>query len=104
MTYDRRAAPADRTKTEEELRREHEEKMKKLEQDRLKRMEGFNDREAEADDLDGDGFWGGDSENEENGFSIKSDDEDGEKHLEEEGSDEENITKSESALKNCNLF
>ncbi|CCG25865.1 Nop14 nucleolar protein [Candida orthopsilosis Co 90-125] len=99
LTYDRRAAPADRTKTEEELRREHEEKMKKLEQDRLKRMEGFNDREAEADDLDGDGFWGGDSENEENGFSIKSDDEDGEKHLEEEGSDEENITKSESALK-----
>ncbi|KAI5950625.1 NOP14 [Candida margitis] len=88
LTYDRRAAPADRTKTEEELKREHEEKMKKLEQDRLRRMEGFNDREAEADDLDdGDGFWGGDSENEENGFSIKSDGE--EEEVDEEKSDDE---------------
>lgn len=98
LTYDRRAAPADRTKTDEELRREHEEKIKKLEQDRLKRMEGFNDREAEADDLDGDGFWGGESEDEENGFSIKQDDEEEEEGLEEvvegEGS---NTTRSKSA-------
>ena len=78
LTYDRRAAPSERTKTDEELRREHEEKMKKLEQDRLKRMEGFNDREAEADDLEGDGFWGGDSEDEENGFRVNKSDGEGE--------------------------
>ncbi|KAI5952559.1 NOP14 [Candida jiufengensis] len=79
LNFDRRAVPADRTKTDEELQKEHDEKMKKLEQDRLKRMEGFvDDREAEGDDLDDDdGFWGGDdSENEENGFTIKDDGED----------------------------
>ncbi|KAI5948681.1 NOP14 [Candida theae] len=95
LTYDRRAAPADRTKTDEELRREHEEKMKKLEQDRLKRMEGFNDREVEADDLDGEEFWGGDSDDEGNGFSIRSD---GEEPIVEESNEEgENIAKSRTS-------
>ncbi|KAI5960978.1 NOP14 [Candida pseudojiufengensis] len=91
LNFDRRAKPADRTKTNEELNQEHNEKLKKLEQDRLKRMEGFNnDREAEGDDLDdNDGFWGGDeSENEQDGFTIKGDDEDLE---EEEQSEEEEV-------------
>lgn len=65
LTYDRRAVPADRTKTAEELAAEHSEKMKKLEADRLKRMDGLNeDRAADADDLDDD-FWENDSEKEE---------------------------------------
>lgn len=88
LTYDRRAVPADRTKTEEEIRKEYEEKMKKLEADRLRRMEGFveDDREQQGDDLDDD-FWGGDdSENEENGFSIKESDNEGE---DAEGSEDE---------------
>ncbi|EGW31411.1 uncharacterized protein SPAPADRAFT_154530 [Spathaspora passalidarum NRRL Y-27907] len=74
LTYDRRAVPADRTKTQEELIKEHEDKLKKLEADRLRRMEGFVDsREAEADDLD-DEFWaGGSDEDEEQGFAIKED-------------------------------
>ncbi|CAK9439107.1 uncharacterized protein LODBEIA_P33310 [Lodderomyces beijingensis] len=92
LTYDRRAVPADRTKTEEELHREHEEKRQKLEQDRLRRMEGFvSARAAEGDDLDENdddvnGFWGGDSENEEDGFRIKGD---GDEEEEEEGEEEE---------------
>lgn len=66
LTYDRRAVPADRTKTAEELAQEHSEKMKKLEADRLKRMDGLHDeRAADADDLDDD-FWENDSEEENN--------------------------------------
>lgn len=53
LVYDKRSAPADRTKTEEEIKREYEERMQKLENDRLRRMEG--DRDAEGDDLDD--FW-----------------------------------------------
>lgn len=56
LAYDRRAVPADRTKTDEELAKEHEEKMKKLEADRLKRMAGEGDEQrGEGDDLDD--FW-----------------------------------------------
>ncbi|KAI3404286.2 NOP14 [Candida oxycetoniae] len=87
LVYDRRAVPADRTKTEEELLKEHEEKKKKLEQDRLKRMEGFvTDRDAEGDDLDDveKVFWGsgdsedegegeGEGEDEGEGFTIEED-------------------------------
>ncbi|RCK58202.1 putative nucleolar complex protein 14 [Candida viswanathii] len=90
LTYDRRAVPADRTKTQEELRKEYDEKMKKLEADRLRRMEGFvdDDRDQQGDDLDDD-FWGGDdSENEENGFTIKESDNEED---EEEGEEEENV-------------
>lgn len=87
LTYDRRAVPADRTKTDEEVLKEHSDKMKKLEADRMRRMQGLevDDRGAEGDDLDGD-FWAG-SENEEEGFTIK---EDGElEEVDEEQSDEE---------------
>lgn len=58
LTYERRAVPADRTKTDEEVAKEHEEKMRKLNEDRLKRMSGLKESEAEADDL-GDEFWAG---------------------------------------------
>ncbi|KAM9892872.1 hypothetical protein OXX79_009725 [Metschnikowia pulcherrima] len=61
LTYDRRAVPADRTKTEEELANEHKEKMKKLEEDRLKRMTGLQEQGEDADDL-GDEFWAGSDE------------------------------------------
>lgn len=75
LTYDRRAVPADRTKTEEELAAEHDEKMKKLEADRLKRMEGLHDdREADADDLD-DEFWENESGEEKEDGSAESGDE-----------------------------
>lgn len=64
LTYDRRAVPADRTKTAEEIAEEHKEKMQKLEADRLKRMSGHDAGEAEADDLDD--FWvGSEDENQE---------------------------------------
>ncbi|CAK7897716.1 nucleolar complex protein 14 [[Candida] anglica] len=82
LTYDRRSVPADRTKTEEELAKEHEEKMKKLETDRLNRMNGLDEsRATEGDDLDDD-FWRG------------SDDEEGE-NVEGSGSEEENSSGSE---------
>ncbi|KAF3991280.1 hypothetical protein FT663_02781 [Candidozyma haemuli var. vulneris] len=65
LVYDRRAVPADRTKTAEELAEEHSEKMKKLEADRLKRMDGLHDdRAADGDDLD-DEFWAGSDEEQE---------------------------------------
>lgn len=92
LNYEKRSVPADRTKTEEELQKEHEERMKKLESDRLKRMNGLEveDRDAEADDLDDD-FWAGsgEEEEEENGFSIEDSDveksKDGETSSDEEG-------------------
>ncbi|KAG7660503.1 NOP14 [[Candida] subhashii] len=90
LTYERRAVPADKTKTEEEIRKEHEDKMKKLEADRLRRMEGFvEERDVVADDLD-DEFWNaGSDENEEEGFTIKESDNEEEEDLsEEEGGDE----------------
>jgi nucleolar protein 14 len=72
LTYDKRSVPADRTKTQEELQKEHDDKLKKLESDRLRRMEGLEaeDREAEADDLD-DEFWAG-SGDEADGFTIEN--------------------------------
>ncbi|KAK9462526.1 nucleolar protein 14 [Lipomyces oligophaga] len=48
MTFDRRAKPADRTKTEQELIVEHEEKIRLLEQQRSRRMRG-EESEEEAD-------------------------------------------------------
>lgn len=62
LVMDKRAAPADRTKTDEEIRKEHEEKQKELEQKRIDRMSGMVDVENSSDkgveDLD-DGFWAG---------------------------------------------
>lgn len=73
LVYDRRAVPADRTKTDEELAKEHEEKMKKLEADRLKRMAGEDVGRAEGDDLDD--FWH-ESDAEDGGVEISENEED----------------------------
>ncbi|KAH3680944.1 hypothetical protein WICMUC_000087 [Wickerhamomyces mucosus] len=57
LNLDRRAAPADRTKTDEEIRKERADKMRELEEARLRRMEGLeDDREKGPDELDDD-FW-----------------------------------------------
>lgn len=61
LTYDRRAVPAERTKTQEELEAEHTDKMKKLEEDRMKRMSGLQS-EGGADELDD--IWAGSSDEE----------------------------------------
>ncbi|KAH3671626.1 hypothetical protein OGAPHI_000330 [Ogataea philodendri] len=64
IALDRRAAPADRTKTEEEIEKERKEKQDKMEADRLRRMEGESDDEhGGADDLDD--VWEGASDLEE---------------------------------------
>lgn len=84
LTYDRRAVPADRTKTQEELAEEHREKMQKLEADRLKRMSGYDAGEAEADDLDD--FWVGSDEEGEDGVQIEGEGEEDDDE-EEEGDD-----------------
>ena len=83
LNMDRRAAPADRTKTEEELKKEWEDKQKELEQARLRRMQG-DDYGAEKgpDELDDD-FWGEESEDQAEGVEI-------------DGSDAEVEEKSES--------
>lgn len=55
-----KAAPAERTKTLEEIAQEKKENLERLEQQRLKRMQGqVGDQERGADDLDDD-FWEGD--------------------------------------------
>lgn len=90
LNLEKRAAPADRTKTEEELQKEAEERRQKLEEQRLNRMQGMlEDEEGEergVEDLD-DGFWGSDSEVEE-GENIANSDED----IEVESSSEEAIS------------
>ncbi|CUS23076.1 LAQU0S08e01596g1_1 [Lachancea quebecensis] len=67
LGLDRRAAPAERTKTEEEIEKENEEKRQKLEQARLDRMRGmFGEEEDQGVEDLGEDFWAGDdSENEE---------------------------------------
>ncbi|AOA64740.1 Maturation and nuclear export of 40S ribosomal subunits interacting protein [Komagataella phaffii CBS 7435] len=77
LNLDRRAVPADRTKTEEEIVKEREEKMQKLEQDRQLRMQGMDvEKTGEGDELD-DTFWAGsDEEVEELGDFV-----DGEKNV-----------------------
>lgn len=84
LTYERRAVPADRTKTDEELAQEHAEKMKKLEDDRMKRMTGLQEQgEEDADDL-GEEFWAG-SGDEGEGVAIEGDSD----NAEESGSEDE---------------
>ncbi|KAL3230165.1 Nucleolar complex protein 14 [Nakaseomyces bracarensis] len=77
LLMEKRAAPADRTKTEEELQKEADEKRQQLEEQRLNRMKGMvEDEEGEekgVEDLD-DGFWGSDSENEDADEIANSDD------------------------------
>lgn len=75
LTMERRAAPSDRTKTEEELRKEAEEKRDRLERQRTERMSGMLELEdgegRGVEDLD-DGFWAN-SDEEEEGVIIDSD-------------------------------
>ncbi|KAK4176325.1 putative nucleolar complex protein 14 [Triangularia setosa] len=61
MAADKRAAPTDKTKTEEEQAVEEANRLKKLEEDRLKRMRGekVSDDEQESDD---EGKQGGDDD------------------------------------------
>lgn len=77
LNADQRAVPADRTKTEEELKKEADEKKQKLEQQRLDRMKGMvEDEEGEergVEDLD-DGFWSGNDEEDEEERMADSDD------------------------------
>lgn len=74
LNMDRRAAPADRTKTEEELKKEWNAKQKELEEARLRRMQG-DDYGADKgpDELDDD-FWGENSEDEAEGFAVEGSD------------------------------
>ncbi|CAI5758575.1 unnamed protein product [Candida verbasci] len=64
LNYDRRAVPADRTETQEEIEKKFKEKQEKLEADRLRRMEGMEEREQQGDDLEDD-FWNNSEEEEE---------------------------------------
>src|SRR5690606_22758543 len=50
MIFDQRAAPADRTKTEEEKAAEEAERLRKLEEARLKRMRGEEDSDEEMEE------------------------------------------------------
>ncbi|ODV66470.1 Nop14-like protein [Hyphopichia burtonii NRRL Y-1933] len=84
LVYDRRSVPADRTKTEEEIKKEYEDKRKKLEEDRLRRMNGLDEeRDVAGDDLDDD-FWAGDDDEGEGVAIENSEDEE----VEDEGSEE----------------
>ncbi|KAL1960790.1 hypothetical protein VTO42DRAFT_6620 [Malbranchea cinnamomea] len=47
LNFDKRARPADRTKTEEEKAEEEAERLRKLEEERLKRMRGEEDEESQ---------------------------------------------------------
>ncbi|AET41373.1 snoRNA-binding rRNA-processing protein NOP14 Ecym_8077 [Eremothecium cymbalariae DBVPG len=61
LGLDKRAAPTDRTKTEEELNGEREQMRKKLEEDRLHRMHGIyetSENDQGVEDLSND-FWAG---------------------------------------------
>lgn len=80
LTYDRRAVPADRTKTAEEIAAEHRERMEQLEQARQRRMTGGDASGGadggDADDLDD--FWhqsdgGSDAEAENDASGAESD-------------------------------
>ncbi|CCE64988.1 hypothetical protein TPHA_0J01670 [Tetrapisispora phaffii CBS 4417] len=79
LLLEKRAAPAERTKTEEEIKKEADEHKKKLEQQRLARMQGIledeDGREQGVEDLD-DNFWGEGSDEEESGNEIADSDDD----------------------------
>ncbi|SCU81347.1 LAME_0B06634g1_1 [Lachancea meyersii CBS 8951] len=71
LGLERRAVPADRTKTQEEIDQENAEKREKLEQARIDRMNGMAgidvDEDRGVEDL-GDDFWEGDNSEEEEEF------------------------------------
>ncbi|QLQ79153.1 hypothetical protein HG537_0B05010 [Torulaspora globosa] len=90
LIMEKRAAPSDRTKTPEELKKEVEEKRAQLERQRNERMSGMleleDGEEKGVEDLD-DGFWVNSDEEEEAGEEVFADsDEDIE--LEHSASDE----------------
>ncbi|KAH3683678.1 hypothetical protein WICPIJ_005362 [Wickerhamomyces pijperi] len=86
LNMERRAVPADRTKTEEEVRKERADKMRELEEARLRRMEGMEDsREKGPDELDDDFWAGSDSE----GYVLGQNHIDGEDDEEEEEAGDE---------------
>ncbi|OJD22816.1 hypothetical protein ACJ73_05835 [Blastomyces percursus] len=62
MTYDKRAKPLDRTKTEEEKAEEEAERLKQLEKERLRRMQGATDDSSQEEDNGGDEAMEEDSE------------------------------------------
>ncbi|QPG74713.1 hypothetical protein FOA43_002046 [Brettanomyces nanus] len=69
-----RAAPADRTKTAEEIAQEKKENLERLENQRLRRMQGeLENQEEHADDLD-DEFWAGSDEDVANGLAVNAED------------------------------
>lgn len=82
LTLERRAVPADRTKTQEEIDKEVEENKKRLEAARQARMEGLDREEGVGDDLD---FW------------EKSDDEENENKDSEEEEEEEDDDEADEA-------
>lgn len=99
LTMERRAAPSDRTKTEEELRTEAEEKKAHLEKQRLERMSGMleveSGEEKGVEDL-GDEFWAGSDEEEMDDIPDSDDDVNlgAEVSDEEEGAVKRNLPKS----------
>ncbi|EGE81696.1 rRNA maturation protein [Blastomyces dermatitidis ATCC 18188] len=62
MTYDKRAKPLDRTKTEEEKAEEEAERLRQLEKERLRRMQGATVDSSEEEDNGGDKDMDDDSE------------------------------------------
>lgn len=91
---DRKAAPTDRTKTDEELAAEEAERLKKLQDERQRRMEGEEDENATqvdrgGDDL-GDDYWEAGSDGDEaEGFAIHdSEDEFAQSDIESENEEE----------------
>lgn len=95
LTMERRAAPSDRTKTEEELKTEADEKRARLERQRTERMSGMlevEDGEGRGvEDLD-DGFWGNSDEEDEAGEGVIVDSDD-DVELEQSASDEAEFRK-----------
>jgi nucleolar protein 14 len=94
LNMDRRAAPADRTKTEEEIRVARVAKMRELEEARERRMRGEDDTQDQdrgADDL-GDEFWEQNSADEAEGFAI--DDNESDVKVEESESEDEGRPKT----------
>lgn len=85
LNMERRAVPADRTKTDEEIRKERADKMRELEEARLRRMEGMEDnRERGPDELDDDFWAGSDTE----GYTLGQNHIDGDEDEDEEAAGE----------------
>lgn len=106
---DKKAAPSDRTKTQEEIDAEEAEKLKELEDQRKRRMEGEElEGDRGADDLD-DAYWEANSDDEATGFTINNsddefvagsgsdDDDDEDDDVEGDGSDETSSSRRDAS-------